>query len=196
MHLQYRQTIRSFGVTVYVKLLGVITESDSILLDISLCFCFIENSLKTSHRCVHCVLFRFFIFRSTSPATFSSWLFCGDFSLTFLLLWCPPVLCGALCHVLFWKCLVLLPLSGWFSLKHQPSDKKNTFFQWCHLIGQQQSFEVNKFKDFLSDVKDLTLNRGTFAQCFGFFGLEFCLFHLCVFLLSLFLFYSQWWFGL
>lgn len=127
MHLQYRQTIRSFGVTVYVKLLGVITESDSILLDISLCFCFIENSLKTSHRCVHCVLFRFFIFRSTSPATFSSWLFCGDFSLTFLLLWCPPVLSGALCRVLFWKCLVLLPLSGWFSLKHQPSDqKKNT----------------------------------------------------------------------
>lgn len=36
MHLQYGQTIRSFGVTVYVKLLGVITESDSILLDISL----------------------------------------------------------------------------------------------------------------------------------------------------------------
>lgn len=124
MHLQYRQTIRSFGVTVYAKLLGVITESDSILLDISLCFCFIENSLKTSHRCVHCVLFRVFIFRSTSPATFSSWLFCGDFSLTFLLLWCSPVLCGALCRVLFWKCLVLLPLSGWFSLKHQPSDQK------------------------------------------------------------------------
>lgn len=140
MHLQYRQTIRSLGVTVYIKLLGVITESDSIhfIRHISLCFCFIENSLKTSNRCVHCVLFR-----STYPATYSSCWFCGDFSLTFLLSWCPPVLCGAL------SCFIL---------------KVSCSASFVSLVQSRTSTQWSTLADF-SDVTRLVSSRALMSTC-------------------------------